>query len=316
MFIFLVVMSLRGLWAMLTEDPVHKGEQMFRLFASEVWAGPLCAIVLVMPALWKPILQRVLDHRLKDGPRFESKELTLFVIGGIFPLFVGFWILIRTHTATSSVQSTFYICLLCAIVASTPRVIRWSVYCVWRFQRCSPACHRAFGKCSAFQVESPYGEQMWGGASVGPAGIRLGPDGKPIQEEGELGRDTIETKAVFPLVKVIEFDIATDPVKLKAQEEMKQLGKSGSPVKFPQFASVKVFDDLERAQSSTFTLDMFGSDKRGSTLSPSVFDGTPQSKRSSALVGLIASDKSSRNSSPDKHAEDTDTPTKRRVGWA
>jgi hypothetical protein len=221
---------------------------MFRMYASEVLAGPLSAAVLVLPWCWKLVLRRVLDHRIRDGARFETKELVLFVLFGLVTAFMAFWLVFWRRDATSSTKTWLAIAGCAAALAALPRFGRWIPASVYWLQSCTPCCVRFFSKMKMLKVESPYGESMWGGAASREK-VKLGPDGKPLPNE-KNENDGLTVMPVYPLSKVIDFEIATDEVKFKSIEDMRRLGKPDSALVFPAFQSYKVFDELERTRSN------------------------------------------------------------------
>jgi hypothetical protein len=198
---------------MVTEHSVFKGEIMFRLYATEVWVGPLAAIVLVIPKFWKPVLGRVLEHRERDGSRYEAKEIALVTFMSIPSLFIAVWRVIIVKTYTASVLVLMAICVVTTLVTSLPRVLRWLKAGLANCQRLTPGCQRFFGKCKILEIKSPYSEGMWGAAS---ASQRKGAEQQPgvdvsITAEG-LGLEVV-APPVYPLSRVITFEQTTDPVR-------------------------------------------------------------------------------------------------------
>ena len=261
------------MFALVTEDSVLKGDMMFRMYAGEVWTGPLNVLVLLTPCCWKMVLQRVLDHRVKDGARFESKELALFVLFGCVTGFMGFWELVWLKKAPPAVKLWVMIAGIAAVVVNLPRLGRWIPALMHRVQSFLPCCVRFFSRHPLLKVETPYGESMWGGAATTEK-VKLGPDGKPLPKE-KKEHDGLTVLPVFPFSRVVEFEIATDELKFNSIEDMKRLGKPGSALVFPAFENVKVFDELERARSSLM-LPSNSFATGAASPSSSLFDASPK----------------------------------------
>lgn len=279
---------------------MFKGEIMFRLYATEVWVGPLAAIVLVIPKFWKPVLGRVLEHRERDGSRYEAKEIALVTFMSIPSLFIAVWRVIIVKTYTASVLVLMAICVVTTLVTSLPRVLRWLKAGLANCQRLTPGCQRFFGKCKILEIKSPYSEGMWGAAS---ASQRKGGEQQPgvdvsITAEG-LGLEVV-APPVYPLSRVITFEQTTDPVRAKSLQDMRNLGKMNSDVPFPSFHGLQVLEHLEKSRTGEFTLDMvsnssgvrFDADSKPLSPTSSIFDMSPVAK-----AGTPASVRSSHSSS-------------------
>lgn len=254
--------SLRGTYAMITQQVEFRGEILFRMYATEVCVGPMGVFVLVLPALWEPVLRRVLDHRRKDGARLEGKEAGLFVFLNLSFVFIAVWTVLVAKKYTPFLKYSMMVCAGTTALSAFPRVVRWGASILWYLQHCLPCCYRLFGRCSFLQVESPYGEGMWGAAATAKAV-------DPTIVDERTGKVTEEAKVlaatrVFPLAGVIKFELTTDEEKKRSLEAMRNLGKPGSDVPFPDFPSLRVFDQLERGRVGEFSLHMFA-DKDGSS---------------------------------------------------
>jgi hypothetical protein len=194
----MTALSVRGAVSMMCNSPEVVGESMFRVMAAEILTGSLGLLAVLVPTLWRTVLQRGLDYRRLDGDRFEKMELWQIVFvdvpkaGGIFRLL---WALDDIQGEWSS-SIGLVVCGATTALAMTIRLLRWCLGGVVCCSTCRPCCLRCCGAhCKYLMMEPPYPDAMW-------SNLRLDSDGA----RSKAATDT----RVHPLSSVIRYELSCD----------------------------------------------------------------------------------------------------------
>lgn len=231
------VMSLRGARSMLCNNPVEQGEYLFRVYASDVVYGPLGVLVLAVPLWWRSVLNRALQHRMRDGGVFESKELTMTFFIGLPKLAGVAWLYLWFKQSSS----TFLLLAACAgttLLALLPRCVRWAFGGVYCCARCRPCCIRCC--CNTESLAPPYMNEMWGNMAS--------------ELTKDPGTQVSSPTKVYPLSDVVRTELEGDADRVKQKRLMATLNKPNTEFKFPELQSYRVMEALEMGQDPVLAL--------------------------------------------------------------